>query len=180
MPGCKGFASDERKVPLLKRLFWPLLAVPCAVAAAIVYAGGRAGARPAWLLGALLLPVLFGALYASLWRVYELWSRPPAVGLLEGALVPPEPVLLVSRGGYLTPGSAFFTQQQLVLFAAGRRIVTLPLEHVAAVELHYGKVLRTPYLDFIAADGRRLGRLAVEGAASWAPALRKLCVGGRR
>jgi len=174
------FRWNEGKVPLLKRLFWPLLAVPCAVAAAMVYAGARAGVRPAWLLGALLLPVLFGALYASLWRAYEVWSQPPAVRLVEGALVPPEPVLLVSRGGYLTPGSAFFTEQQLVLFAAGRRVVTLPLEQVAAVKLHYGMVLRTPYLDFVAADGRRLGRLAVESAASWAPALRQLCRGGRR
>lgn len=174
------FRRDERKVPLLKRLFWPLLTVLCAVGAAIVYAGSRAGVRPAWLWGASLLPILFGALYASLWRAYELWSQPPPVKLLEGALVPPEPVLLVSRGGYLTPGSAFFTQQQLVLFAAGRRVVTLPLERVAAVELRYGKVLRTPYLDFVAADGRRLGRLAVESAPNWAPRLRHLCVGGRR
>lgn len=166
-------------MPLLKRLFWPLLGVPCAAAAAIVYAGARAGVPPVWLVGALLLPVLFGALYAFLLRIYQVWSQPPAATWLKEAVVSPEPVVLVSRGGYLTPGCAFFTRQQLVLFAAGRRLVTLPFEHVASVELFYGKLLRTPYLDFHAADGRRLGRLAVESAPIWAPALRQLCLGGR-
>ncbi len=180
MPGCKGFAlhsfPGSGKVPLLRRLLWPLLLLPCAGAAAVLYAGGRAGASSAWIAAALLLPLTFGLVYASLVRLYQQWSQPPAPGLLEGAMVPPEPVVLVSRGGFLTPGSAFFTRDELLLFAGGRRIVTLPLERVADVELFYGKMLRTPYLDFLAADGRRLGRLAVEGAETWAPLLRQLCL----
>ncbi len=167
-------------MPLLRRLLWPLLLLPCAGAAAIWYAGRRAGLPATWLASTLLLPLLFGLLYLALLRLYEQWSQPPASKALEGAVVSPEPVLLVSRGGYLTPGCAFFTREQLVLFAGGRRIVSLPLEHVAAVEVYYGKLLRTPYLDFLAWDGRRLARLAVESAASWAPVLRELCLGGRR
>jgi hypothetical protein len=168
-------------VPLLRRLFWPLLLLPCAGAAAIWYAGRRAGLPATWLAAALLLPLLFGLLYLALLRLYEQWSLPPASkAALEGAVVAPEPVVLVSRGGYLTPGCAFFTREQLLLFAGGRRIVSLPLEHVASVEIYYGRLLRTPYLDFLARDGRRLGRLAVESAASWAPVLRELCLGGRR
>src|SRR5262249_61325061 len=109
------FRWDEGKVPLLKRLFWPLLAVPCAVAAAMVYAGARAGVRPAWLLGALLLPVLFGALYASLWRASQLWGQPPAGGVGEEGLAPPHPPPLVGRGGRLTPGCASFFDPTSVL-----------------------------------------------------------------
>src|SRR5262249_57201422 len=99
------FRWNEGKVPLLKRLFWPLLAVPCAVAAAMVYAGARAGLRPAWLLGALLVPVLFGALYASLWRAYELWGSPPPGGLGGRGLVPPPTPPLGCRRGDISPGA---------------------------------------------------------------------------
>jgi hypothetical protein len=171
---------DDTKVPLLKRLLWPLLLLPCAGTIAILYAGRRAGLPTAWLAAALLLPLFGALLYAMLLRLYQQWSQAPAGRMLDDALVPPEPVLLVSRGGYLTPGSAFFTREQLVLFSGGRRIVTLPLDRVARVELRYGKLLRTPYVDFIAQDGRRLGRIAVESAASWALTLRELCLSGRR
>lgn len=163
-------------MPLLKRLFWPLLVLPSLAAAAIIYLGVRAKVPPAWLVGGLLLPVLFGGLYAFMLRVYQVWSAPPAAPLVRGSLVTPEAVLLVSRGGYLTPGCAFFTDEQLVFFAAGRRLLSLPFDHVARVELAYGKVLGTPYVDFFASDGRKLGRLAAESAPSWAPAMQQLCL----
>jgi hypothetical protein len=126
------------------------------------------------------MPLLFAVVYATLVHLYQYWSQAPEPRLLEGAVVSPEPVVLVSRGGYFTPGSAFFTRDQLLLFAAGRRIVTLPLENVAEVALFHGRLLHTPYLDFLAKDGRRLGRLAVESAPSWAPLLRDLCLRARR
>jgi hypothetical protein len=172
--------GTTKKVPLLRRLLWPLLLLPCAGTAAILYAGTRARLPSAWLAAALGMPLLFAVVYATLVHLYQYWSQAPEPRLLEGAVVSPEPVVLVSRGGYLTPGSAFFTRDQLLLFAAGRRIVTLPLEHVADVALFHGRLLHTPYLDFLAKDGRRLGRLAVESAPSWAPLLRDLCLRARR
>jgi hypothetical protein len=132
------------------------------------------------LAAALGIPLLFAVVYGTLLRLYQYWSQEPEPRLLQGAVVAPEPVVLVSRGGYLTPASAFFTRDELLLFAAGRRIVTLPLEHVAEVAFFQGRLLRTPYLDFLAKDGRRLGRLAVESAAIWAPLLRDLCLRSRR
>jgi len=156
-----------------------LLLLPCAGTAAVLYAGAKAGLSSAWTATALLVPISFGLVYAGIAHVYRNWSQPPASTFLRGSLVAPEPVLLVSRGGYLTPGSAFFTRNELVLFAGGRRIATLPFEHVAAVRLLRGKLLRTPYLDFVAKDGRRLGRLAVESAEAWQPLVADLCLRGR-
>jgi hypothetical protein len=132
-----------------------------------------------WAAAAALVPISFALVFAGIVQLYRNWSQAPAPQHLQGALVSPEAVVLVSRGGYLTPGSAFFTRDQLIFFAAGRRMVTLPLERVARVEAVRGKLLRTPYLDFFARDGRRLGRLAVESAEAWEALMRELCLSGR-
>jgi len=167
-------------VPLLKRLFWPLLLLPLASAAVILYGVLRSGrAAPAWVVLSVLLPGFFGLVYARLIRLYQQWSLPPPARALSEALVPPEPVVLVSRGGFLTPASGFFTRQNLFLFAGGRPVVTLPLEHVARVELIRGKLLRTPYIDFTSTSGKRLGRLGVESAETWVSVLQDLCLSGR-
>ncbi len=167
-------------MPLLKRLFWPLLLLPLAGAAAVLYGAVRsARASPTWMALCMLLPAFSGLVYAALTRVYQQWSRPPPREALSQALVPPEPVVLVSRGGFLTPASGFFTRQNLFLFAGGRRVVTLPLEQVGKVELARGKLLRTPYIDFTSTSGKKLGRLGVESAEAWVPLLQQLCLRSR-
>ncbi|MGQ0504934.1 MAG: hypothetical protein ACT4TC_06400 [Myxococcaceae bacterium] len=154
-------------MPLLHRLFWPLLTFPTAVAALIFLVIGTQDTGWLHLVAALCAPACFGLLYWGLRRTYLRWSEPPPASEWNGALYPPEPVIFVSRGGFLTPGSATVTQQGIQLFAAGRLLLSLPLQHVAEVSFRRGRWLRTPYMDLHAADGRRLARVGLESAETW-------------
>jgi hypothetical protein len=157
-------------MPLLKRLLWPWLALPVGGAAAVLAIGSASGSiRPLHVLLALLAVAFFCAVYAALLGAYRQWSRPPPG--VPGALVSPEPAVLLSRGGFLTPGSSLFTREQLLLYANGRPVVIVPIDRLSGVRFARGRWLRTPYLELFAKDGRLLGRLGVESAQSWAKVL---------
>jgi hypothetical protein len=160
-------------MPVLRRLVWPWLLLPAGAATGILGAGvAFGGIRPLHVWLSLLAVGFFGAVFASLIGLYRQWSVPgPAV---EGALVPQEPAVLVSRGGFLTPGSGTFTREKVLLFSAGRLLVTLPLERVGRVVHLKGRLLRTPYVELFALDGHSLGRWGVESAEQWARALSAL------
>jgi hypothetical protein len=164
-------------MPLLRRLVLPWLLVPAILAAGVLAtAGAHGGVRPVHLWLCLLGVSFFGAILMLLAGTYRQWSMPgPAV---DGALVPQEPAVLVSRGGFLTPGSGTFTREKLLLFSGGRLSVTVPLDRVARVQFRRGRFLRTPYVELFARDGRSLGRLGVERAEAWASALSGLIPAG--
>jgi hypothetical protein len=147
--------------------------LPAGALGSILGAGAaRGGIRPLHLWLSLLALGFFGAVFAALVGVYRQWSVPgPAV---EGALVPQEPAVLVSHGGFLTPGSATFTRERVFLFSAGRLLVTLPLTRVGRVVHLKGRLLRTPYVELFALDGHSLGRWGLESAEKWARALSDL------
>ncbi len=161
-------------MPLLRRLRWPLLLVPALFALIVFLAVGRGTAWPLHGLAVALAPASFGLLYWGLARSYARWSQPPPASELQAALVQPEQVVFVSRGGYLTPGSATFTREEVKVFAGGRFLLAIPLGKVARVSYAQGRVLRTPYVDLTAADGRRLARIGVESAHRWAEELARL------
>jgi hypothetical protein len=159
-------------MPVLRRLLIPWLALPACACVAILSWGARSGIRPVHLLLALLAIGFSSAIYAVLVGAYRQWSQAPKP--VEGALVPPEPVVLVSRGGFLTPASGLFTKESVLLFTSGRIAVTLPLERVGGVKRLRGRFLRTPYVELFAKDGRSLGRIGVESADLWARELERL------
>jgi hypothetical protein len=157
-------------MPVLRRLLWPWLLLPLGGAATVLAIAHRHGPiLPVHALLALMAVGLFGAVYAALLGAYRQWSRPPPSS--DGALVPPEPVVWVSKGGFLTPGSGLLTRDALVLFASGRAVITVPMDRLSSVRFLRGRWLRTPYVELFAKDGRSLGRLGVESAERWAQLL---------
>lgn len=154
-------------MPLLRRLLWPWFLVPLTVSAGVLAVANHAGGIRLIHVWAVLFGTgFFGAIYAFLVGRYRQWSIPPKMPV-EGAQVPAEPVALVSRGGYLTPAAGLFTADRFLLFVSGRLVVTLPFEQVGTVRAFRGRFLKTPYLEFLAKDGRSLGKVAAESAAAW-------------
>ncbi len=161
-------------MPLLRRLFWPLLLLPAAFVGVVFLLLGEGSAWALHALAFVLAVGSFGLLYWGLRRTYTRWSALPPKAQWGEVVFPPEEVVFVSRGGFLTPGTATFTRDELKVFTAGRLLLSLPLQRVAAFTFRRGRVLRTPYVDFTASDGRRLARIGVESARSWAAELSRL------
>jgi hypothetical protein len=176
---CKGdstFRSTRcaisRRMPLLRRLLWPLGFVLAAAAVVGLWVLPRY-LSAVGVVVALALPGLFGVGLAFLWGSYQRWSHLPELPD-RSQLSPPEPAVWVSRGGFLTPGTCVLTPEALVLYALGRPMITLPLSRIGSVSFVRGRFLRTPYLAFSSPEGTPLGRVGIESAERWAGLMRKL------